>query len=55
MMFRWCCLEQLPQERTRLPKSETWNFVRASWHAPLSWKTWPSAFFTPPPSTSWKW
>ncbi|KQX79633.1 hypothetical protein ASD26_14480 [Streptomyces sp. Root1319] len=51
MISRLYCLEQLPQERTSLPKSETWNFVMTSLPAPLNWKTLSEAFRAPPPYT----
>ncbi|CAM5496057.1 hypothetical protein SGLAM104S_10170 [Streptomyces glaucescens] len=54
LMITWrflYCVEQLPQVRTSLPKSETWNFVTTSLPAPLNWKTLSSAFRAPPPCT----
>src|SRR6478609_1274212 len=51
MISRLYCLEQLPQDRTSLPKSDTWNFVTTSLPAPLNWKTLSEAFLAPPPYT----
>src|SRR5688572_27701366 len=50
-IVRLYCVEQLPQERTSLPKSSTRKPLTVSVPAPLNCSTLSSAFLAPPPIT----
>src|ERR1041384_316844 len=51
LIVRLYCVEQLPQERTKVPKFCTAKFETLSVPAPLNWNTLSLADRAPPPET----